>query len=511
MVESGTPDSKSSTTGQQSPGLNVPTLPPPPSASVTTPAPKMSGSTTAVLKLLGGKRRDDKRTEDEFLQTTVAVKKEDRAGLDKEKRAKFHSYATEGMKPRFGLLKIEEGTEELENVYHLALRVSKFRESLEAYQLDDVFYILPMDKDLKDVDNQGMPVCLFDSFKQVTLEEIKASSRFYYENGEGAWIPENLRWSGEKLLKSCDYNLRELLEDKLLGSPAIDKNGPVYFKLMMDTVFNDSDKAMRGLLVRVQEMKLTDYAGEDVRKAGSFLRGTVMILENCSFTPPDLGQLIIKFFKTGTCDEFTQHINALDSMMTLKLLTPTPKEIIDYAEADYLDRVRNGKWDKYGEGNTKSAFTSQLTREKDGEHVDGGGGKYRGPGGPKANGGFKGECYNCGKKGHMARDCKALPKNQPNGKQRGKERDGGKEKNNPLTQPPGKGENHWYKTKGGTVMFWCSKCREWNADHKLDGCPHTKALPHANLAEKEDEDPPEQEQPKGKKTRIATLARLTGV
>ncbi len=60
----------------------------------------------------------------------------------------------------------------------------------------------------------------------------------YYELGSEDYIVENLVWSGEKLLNSCDEELRDLILMKALFLPQKEVGGPVYFKIMMD-IYNE--------------------------------------------------------------------------------------------------------------------------------------------------------------------------------------------------------------------------------------------------------------------------------
>ena len=79
----------------------------------------------------------------------------------------------------------------------------------------------------------------------------------------------------------------------------------MYFKIMMDIIFSDSDKSLRALVTRLQTMKLTDFAGENVMKASSFIRGSLKILRGCEFEPKDMDSLIVEFYKSSTNAELT--------------------------------------------------------------------------------------------------------------------------------------------------------------------------------------------------------------
>jgi hypothetical protein len=114
--------------------------------------------------------------------------------------------------------------------------------------------------------------------------------------------------------------------------------------------------------------------------------------------------------------------------------------------------------------------------------------------GKEETGFFAGNCYNCGKEGHMAKDCKAPKKDNNNerggrgegrgGRGRGRGgkggrggrggRGGGKQNDksdnqgekDPYRIPPKKGEPH-KKVINGKTVYWCGRCNRWN-DHDTE-------------------------------------------
>ncbi len=151
-------------------------------------------------------------------------------------RINFIKSATYAL-PQYHFKCTYNGKTELDNVYSLALRVRKFREDCIRHDIHDIFEILPFLDDGKLADDAD-PRCLFDNYKDVSLENVKKSTRFYYEHGQEDYIVENLVWSGEKLLNSCNAELRDMILTKALFLPQKEVSGPVYFKIMME-VYNE--------------------------------------------------------------------------------------------------------------------------------------------------------------------------------------------------------------------------------------------------------------------------------
>jgi len=184
-----------------------------------------------VMKLLGG-RRQKKRTESEINGCLVSVPKNIRSTLVGQDRINLIQDATKGLQDyKFSIS--YEGKTELDNVYALALRVRRFREECQRHDMSDVFEILPF-LDGGDLAKDTQPKNLFDNYKDITFENVKKSTRLYYEHGQENYLVENLVWSGEALLNSCDSEMRDMILTKALFLPQKEVGGPIYFKLMME-------------------------------------------------------------------------------------------------------------------------------------------------------------------------------------------------------------------------------------------------------------------------------------
>ena len=159
-----------------------------------------------------------------------------RSTLVGQDRISFIHSATNALK-QYEFKLTYDGVTELDNVYSLALRVRKFREDCIRHDMHDVFETLPFLDDGKLADN-AKPTSLFDNYKDVSLENVRKSTRLYYEHASEEYIIENLVWSGEKLLNSCKADLRDMILTKTLFLPQKEVGGPVYFKIMME-VYNE--------------------------------------------------------------------------------------------------------------------------------------------------------------------------------------------------------------------------------------------------------------------------------
>ena len=433
----------------------------------------MSGTSASsvVTGLLGGKLRDTKRDADEMKAAIVLVPKSQRKNLSTSDKQKYRTNAVTSIVPKFTTLKTKPGTEELENVYSLALLLRSFEEECIKYQMEDVFMILPHNLD-GSINSNGTPRNLFQQYKQIELPDIKLSCKSYFEFGSEDYIVENLAWSGEKLLNSCDDSLRQTIQGHSLNFEVHERVGPVYLKVMLDIIFNVSDRSLRALVSRIENMKLSDYNGENVAKACDFLRSAHLILVNCDFMPPDFIDQLYKFFKTAHSVDFQQQISSLQVMISLSDTKNTPEFVIDFAEKQYNTLLASGDWDKAANAKGESAFVSQLNRRK---------------------------CYNCGSPDHLANKCPQRPQqdNQGRGGRGGRGRGrggrggrgggrGGNQNSNSddwKTQPPKRGEKTFKPSNPKGFQYWCGKkgCCTWG-DHTKNSGPHADDQ-QANVAQ----------------------------
>jgi hypothetical protein len=425
---------------------------------------------------LGGETpRTNARTIDEVAGVGIGVGKKERTKLklsDKKSYYKVRDAAIEGMKAKFTHLKpIDEkaSVEHFEAVYSVVTRFEDLSYQMGKNDMSDVFNI-PSDFVFDTSTQSYVPaahaksVNLFSDANNIDIETIKRANAYFLKFGAD-YHGENIIWSGEKILNSCDTELRDKLIESTRNWGEEYKGGPTYLKLLLSLILSTTEKSLRSLTNKLAKLKITDFDGENVTKAVSFIRGVVLILRDNKSLPTDLTSLILRIFKASTCEVFKLHVTNIDSLVELGVKTYDLDTLLTNLDQKYIELLGRSEWTAKSEkAHQESSFLA----------------------GDSVKDLLKIICFNCGAVGHGVNNC-PKPKNddlinlrieimtnygkprekKPSGKPNGKQRD-------PLTIPPRRSESH-QKSFDGVTKHWCGRpeCRKWT-DHVTKDHPSTE-------------------------------------
>ena len=73
---------------------------------------------------------------------------------------------------------------------------------------------------------------LITSFQDLDVSAIRQSNRYYAMYGSPASV-ENLSWSGERCLETCEESLKDKIREQLVGVSALESGGPLVLKLAL--------------------------------------------------------------------------------------------------------------------------------------------------------------------------------------------------------------------------------------------------------------------------------------
>jgi hypothetical protein len=130
-----------------------------------------------------------------------------------------------------------------EAVYNVITRLEDLSNQVIKNDMIDVFSI-PSSFILETSGNHipspsAMPIQLFSDANQVDLQTVCNANTYYIKFGTD-YHGENVVWSGEKILHSCDPDLRDKLVECTRNWPEEHKGGPTYLKLLLSLVLQKS-------------------------------------------------------------------------------------------------------------------------------------------------------------------------------------------------------------------------------------------------------------------------------
>jgi hypothetical protein len=334
--------------------------------------PRVIMSSSSRNNWLGGESpRSNKQTSDDIFGLGLSVSKTKREDLkenDKKTYYKVRENCVKGIPNKFTQLKlINENSpiDHFESVYSVVTRFDDLQDALRRNDMLDVFTIASeYNADGSGPTTTAVEINLFHDIKNTDLSIVKLANQYFMEYGKD-YHGENCVWSGEKILNSCDNTLRDKLIELIRGWDPKHKGGPTYFNLLMGLIVATSKKSLWSLLDKIAKLQLTDFDGEDVNKAVSFLRRALLILKDNNVLPTNFNGLIIKIFKKTSCDDFKTFVGLLVLNVELKLTTFTTEDTLSLFEKKYTEMLGQNEWSpKSKTKDQESAFYGNTNNGK---------------------------------------------------------------------------------------------------------------------------------------------------
>ena len=257
---------------------------------------------------------------------------------------------------------------------------------------------------------------------------------------------------------------------------------------MMNLVTSTSEQALRGITLRIQSLRITDFDGENVSSAVSFFRAAHTILKNNQVEPKDIATIVFNCFKCSSTSDFNTLVTSMAANHMLKVaMSPEGVGVISSSssaaidaylqtiEGKYIEFLSNNEWEaKSTSKNQDSSFNADHnTSTNQGQNSR------------------NLTCFNCGKKGHGFTNCpepidqakidankekffasKRGNNNNNGGSGRnntgnsGSNRGNGNQDLSKIPPKPGM-PNYRILNKGrGPLVWWCQICGKWNEDHE---------------------------------------------
>ena len=471
--------------------------------------------TTPNYLNIGGRRvelADSKQAVDDT--TTAFYSREDRNNLDTNKLNDLFVKAVSTAQPKYDFININlNDPNVLIDTYNLGMAVAKTRVNHNRYDMHDVFSII-------DPSNGYALTDLYKNYALLTEEEVAESNEWYQTMTSGndkKWYRQNLKLTFEYFTNNVEEDLQSKVLETYLGYPIEQRGGPLFFKIMMGILQNNSDEAAQYLIKTVRNIKLTNYEGENVSKVVSQIRGATNRLKNLedengnSEMPPDFASDIIKIFRTSSVSEYNDLFSAFQHQIKIsKVLKKSANldalsidTILKFAEEQYLVLVQSGLWTGVNNKATETTFIAKAGQTL--------------------------QCFNCGGD-HLLSECNK-PKNderiQTNRKlyEKNKRKSKGKAAKNKWGPPTAeeKKNNSRRMIDGKEYFFWYRTRRWIPVGNKASGneanvaeADNAKTKEHTKDSEKKDETTPvpsveEINEFRRNKDMMAQIATVTGL
>lgn len=276
---------------------------------------------------------------------------------------------------------------------------------------------------LEDINGDPIKVNLLSHHSSLTEDQVRQYILFLKRYGK-TYDVQNLDWSQELFNNSCNTDLRDKINEKILGVHSFEVGGPLLFYHAMTLITSQTADAVRALTLRVTNLKLTDIKGENVGTAISQMRGALVRLKALDKVPNDIVEKILDTMQTSSVDKFNRFFEAISFQLRLQPEKYKAEDILHLAETTHREFVASGEWaGRHNSGSTFTASTMQTTNNE----------------------------------------------NKRRWRRKG----------------PDEGESE-RMVKNGSTYFWCGKCRLWNATHRtsehIKGGPPTSGDAKVNSA-----------------------------
>ena len=415
----------------------------------------------------GATEKTTVRTDEDIVKLSVTVSKADRAALkvaDKKAFQKLEEKASKGIDIKLDYFDATTMADIASDTGFSGVQTNlkALTRHLNEHQLDDVFKV--PDEMVHDATKGcSIPATaagvldLRVDYSVIPIDLLKNWAEYVRKYGPD-YMVENLVWSEKAVLESCEKRLKIKINEQLDKIPPLQRGGPVAFKIMMTYVLSTSMEALRALIVKLGVLKLTDFDGENVIQACTFIENLSIMLRDNDMTPKDFDESVHTVFKDCSCPDFVKFVEALASNMKFGIKDYETSDYLALFESEYTTKISAGKWPAKS---TKTGKNASFGAFKEGGRDL-----------------SKTLCLNCMEAGHMVKDCtkaidrEAIAKNKTiifrnsdtrrtaGGGRNSGNNDDSKKIVNPRRVPPGPNEPK-EKKFGDKNLKWCGKCGIW--------------------------------------------------
>jgi hypothetical protein len=305
-------------------------------------------------------RKDNRNDAQIELAGASSISAKDRATLSVSEKGKLFKDATRGISPdKFKPLIDLSGLDSLltmENIVGFNTLNDDLQKFLLQYGLTNVFYILKFDAAgelLNPSTPDGIAVNYLANPQGTTAAEVLKTSDYLLKKGS-LYHVENLRWTYEAIMNSCDQDMRIILKSKMEKYEKTRRTGPVLYTHLLEQLTSSSPGAVRKVTQNIVDLKMDKFVGESIPMACKSIRASFKWLEMVRKMPADPDTIVMNIFETCTVPEYLRYLESLKTYAELHAsgTNLSVDYILTKSEDKYRDLVLNSKWDISGTGAT---------------------------------------------------------------------------------------------------------------------------------------------------------------
>jgi hypothetical protein len=174
---------------------------------------------------------------------------------------------------------------------------------LRSHYMESVFSLVPFD-DFGNIVTSAHQVDLIQDVFKVTEHQVRYSNELYAVAATDDLHGQNLLWSQELLLASCDTPLQIDLANKLISIPEAQQGGPLIYYLIMRQLVSVTYDASRSIIHRLTKLSVTDFPGENIAAYCATFTNIIIRLQISNSVPHDLPSIFLHGLKTCTVEDF---------------------------------------------------------------------------------------------------------------------------------------------------------------------------------------------------------------
>ena len=147
--------------------------------------------------------------------------------------------------------------------------------------------------------------------KAITLHQIATTVAWMkrYTSLDSESYLDDMDWQHRFLMECVDTKLSDSILSSLRNDFEVSQHGgPLTFAIMIDKCINLSSDAIDGLKAKIEELKLTDIAGENVEVACRRILYGLKRLESNQALPHNVLKSLFATFQTSSVPEFNKYV-----------------------------------------------------------------------------------------------------------------------------------------------------------------------------------------------------------